>query len=91
MDKIKYTEEQVRFILDNYIKNENLCVKKTGHSLGSIKLMLQNIGATYGFVNFSEGNPMYTKIADEYREANHVFDKPMLKKSFCIRFGIIKG
>ncbi len=28
MEKIKYTEEQVRFILDNYIKNENLCVKK---------------------------------------------------------------
>ena len=55
MEKIKYTEEQVRFILDNYIKNENLCVKKTGHSLGSIKLMLQNIGATYGFVNFFRG------------------------------------
>lgn len=89
MKKIKYTECQVRFILDNYIKNENLCVSETGHSLGSIKLMLQNIGATYGFVNFSEGNPMYSKIADEYREANQIFDKPMSKKSFCIRFGII--
>ena len=88
--KIKYTEEQVRFILDNYIKNEKLCIRETGHSLGSIKLMLQNIGATYGFVNFSEGNPMYSKIADEYREVNHIFDKPMSKKSFCIRFGIIK-
>jgi hypothetical protein len=90
MIRIKYTEDQVRFILDNYIKNEKLCVRETGHSLGSIKLMLQNIGATYGFVNFSEGNPMYSKIADEYRELNQVFDKPMSKKSFCIRFGIIK-
>ncbi len=91
MEKVKYTEHQVRFILDNYIKNENLCVKETGHSLGSIKLMLQNIGATYGFLNFSEGNPMYTRIADEYREINQVLGLPMSKKSFCIRFGLIKS
>lgn len=52
MEKVKYSEKQIRFILDNYIKNENLCVKETGHSLGRIKLMLQNIGATYGFLNF---------------------------------------
>ena len=89
MSKIKYTEDQVRFILDNYIKDEALCVKETGHSLGSIKLMLQNIAATYGFVTVSEGNPMYTKIADEYRESNPVFGEPMSKKSFCTRFGII--
>lgn len=91
MEKVKYSEQQIRFILDNYIKNENLCVKETGHSLGSIKLMLQNIGATYGFLNFSNWNPMYTKIADEYREANQVLGKPMSEKSFCVRFGIIKG
>jgi len=90
MSKVKYTEEQVRFILDNYLKNEDLCVSQTGHSLGSIKLMLQNIAATYGLVNFSEGNPMYTSIANEYREKNKVFDKPMSKESFCKRFGIIK-
>lgn len=91
MEKVKYTEQQVRFILDNYLKNENLCVKETGHSLGSIKLMLQNIGASYGLLNFSVGNPMYTKIADEYRELNRVFGMPMSKKSFCIRFGLIKS
>lgn len=90
MDKVKYTEEQIRFILDNYIKNENLCVKESGHSLGSIKLMLQNIGATYGYLNFSIGNPMYTKVADEYREENQVLGKTMSEKSFCIRFGLIK-
>lgn len=84
-----YTEEQVRFILDNYIKNEDRCVRETGHSLGSIKLMLQNIAATYGLVNFGAGNPMYTKIADEYRENNPKFGKPMSKKSFFIRFSII--
>ena len=31
MGKVKYTEEHVRFILDNY-KNEDKCVKVTGHS-----------------------------------------------------------
>ena len=59
--------------------------------MGSIKLMLQNIGATYGFLNFSNGNPMYTKIADEYREANQVLGKPMSEKSFCVRFEIRNG
>ena len=28
---------------------------------------------------------------DEYREANQVLGMPMSKKSFCMRFGIIKG
>jgi hypothetical protein len=90
MTKVKYTEEHVRFILENYVKNEDLCVKETGHSSGSIKLLLQNIGATYGFLNFSEGNPMYSRIADEYRERNQVLGKAMSKKSFCTRFGVIK-
>ena len=85
-----YTEEQVRFILDNYIKNEDRCVRETGHSQGSIKLMLQNIAATYGLVNFGTGNPMYTRIADEYRENNPVFGETMSKRSFCMRFGVIK-
>ena len=85
-----YTEEQVRFILNNYIKNEDRCVRETGHSLGSIKLMLQNIAATYGLVNFGTSNPMYTKIADEYRENNPVFSETMSKRSFCMRFGVIK-
>ena len=83
-----YTEEQVRFILKNYINNEDHCVRKTGHSLGSIKLMLQNIAATYGLVNFGTGNPMYTRMADEYRENNPKFGKTMSKKSFCMKFGV---
>ena len=85
-----YTEEQVRFILNNYINNEDRCVRETGHSLGSINLMLQNIAATYGLINFGTGNPMYTRIADEYRENNPVFGETMSKRSFCMRFGVIK-
>ena len=88
--KEPYTEAQVRFILDNYINNEDRSVRETGHSLGSIKLMLQNIAATYGLVNFGTGNPMYTRIADEYRENNPVFGETMSKRSFCMRFGVIK-
>jgi hypothetical protein len=88
---MQYTEDQIRFILKNWINNEELCVKETGHSYSSIKLMLQNIGATYGFLNFSKGNPMYTRIADEFRSNNTVFGEPMSTKSFCLRFGIISG
>jgi len=40
---MKYTKEHVRFILNHYLKDEDLCVKESGHSLSSIKLMLQNI------------------------------------------------
>ena len=87
--KVKYTKDQIRFILDNWIKNEEICIKQTGHSRGSIKLMLQNIAATYGLVNFSEGNPVYSEVADEFRKNNKVFDEEMTKKSFCMRFGII--
>ena len=89
MEKVIYTEEHVRYILDNYIKNEDKCVKETGHSIGSIKLMLRNIAATYGFVKFTKGNPMYTRIADEFRHKNFVFGSPMTKESFCKRFSII--
>jgi hypothetical protein len=90
MGKVIYTEEHVRYILDNYIKNEDKCVKETGHGIGSIKLMLRNIAATYGFVKFSKGNPMYARIADEFRYENLVFGSPMSKESFCKRFSIIE-
>ena len=59
--KKPYTEDQIRYILENYVKKEDSCVRETGHSLGSIKLMLQNIAATYGLVNFGTGNPIRTK------------------------------
>ena len=90
MGKVLYTEEHVRYILDNYIKNEDKCVKETGHGIGSIKLMLRNIAATYGFVKFNKGNPMYTRIANEYRNENLVFGKTMSEESFCKRFSMIK-
>ena len=83
MGKVLYTEEHVRYILDNYIKNEDKCVKETGHGIGSIKLMLRNIAATYGFVNFNKRNPMYTRIANEYRNENLVHGKPCQKNHFA--------
>lgn len=86
-----YTRKHIRFILDNYINNESLCVKETGHSLSSIKLMLQNIGSSYGLVeNFSKGSALYTEVADEYRKDNLRFGEPMSKRLFCMKFGIIK-
>ena len=46
-------------------------------------------GVTEKHLFFENGNPMYTKIADEYRKSNLVFGEPISKKSFCMRFGII--
>jgi hypothetical protein len=45
--------------------------------------MLRNIAATYGFVNFNKGNPMYTRIANEYRNENLVHGKPCQKNHFA--------
>ena len=41
-NKVKYTREHIEFILKNYITNPELCVKETGHSKSSIKMMLGN-------------------------------------------------
>ena len=87
---VNYTKEHIRFILNNWTKDEKICIKETGHSYASIKLMLQNIGASYGYLNFSKGNPIYTELADEYRKNNLMFGEPMSKKSFCVRFGILQ-
>jgi hypothetical protein len=81
--------KQIRFILNNYIEDEQLCVRETGQSSSSIKAMFQNIAASYGFNKFSTGAKLYTELADEYREQNKIFGKTMTKKSFCLRFGVI--
>ena len=81
--------EQIRFILNNYLENEQLCVRETGQSSSSIKAMFQNIAASYGFNKFSTDAKLYTELADEYREQNKIFGKTMTKKSFCLRFGVI--
>ena len=83
---MEYTREHIKFIIDNYIKNEDLCVPETGHTLASIKLMIQNIVATYGFLDFSKGNPLYTEVADQLEKDNPVFGEPMIKRSFRVRF-----
>ena len=86
--KTEFSKDQVIFILENYLSDETLCVNKTGKSLDKIKLLLQYIGASYDFINFSKGIPMYSQLADAYREKNQLFGKAMTKKSFCMRFGI---
>ena len=41
-DRTLYTREHIEFILDNFRTNPQLCVKQTGHSMSSIKMMLGN-------------------------------------------------
>ena len=88
--KQRYNEMKVWYILNNYIHNEDKCVEVTGHSLASIRAMFRNIAYDYTGKGLKNGNPMYTRMADKYREENKVWGKPMTKKSFCVRFGIIK-
>ena len=87
-NKNLYTKETVRFILENYLKNSNKCVEVTGHSLHSIKCMLKNIAYDYGYtsIGLKNGNPMYTEVANEYRNEHLFFNEPMSKKRFIFKF-----
>ena len=88
----EYTDSVIKYLLGG-----------TGfrHSVNSIRFILLEIARDYGFeVNdigiklrrYSNRNvSRYTDIADEYRESNPEFGKPMSKKSFCKRFGLKKN
>ena len=41
-NKVKYTREHIEYILKNYRAYPEECVKETGHSISSIKMMLGN-------------------------------------------------
>lgn len=82
MDKVKYTEEQIKFILENYRMNPDLCVKKTGHSVSSIKMMLGNAVSRLSGNNTFLGSEMYAEVVKEYLESHPLFDKPMSIEKF---------
>jgi hypothetical protein len=82
MDKVKYTEEQIKFILENYRMKPELCVKETGHSVSSIKMMLGNAVSRLSGNNTFLGSEMYAEVVKEYLESHPVFDKPMSIEKF---------
>ena len=82
MDRVKYTEEQIRFILENYRKNPELYVKKTGHSVSIIKMMLGNAVSRLSGNNTFLGSEMYAEVVKEYLESHPLLDKPMSIEKF---------
>lgn len=81
-NKVAYTRDHIEFILENYRNNPGLCVKKTGHSDASIKMMLGNAIARLSGESTYLGSELYAEVVEEYLEANPLFNKPMSIEKF---------
>ena len=81
-EKVPYTRKQIEFILKNYRNNPELCVKETGHSLGSIKMMLGNAVARLSGDTTFLGSELYANVVKDYLKANPLFGKPMSIEKF---------
>lgn len=81
-EKVPYTRKQIEFILKNYRNNPELCVKETGHSLGSIKMMLGNAVARLSGDTTFLGSELYADVVKDYLKDNPSFDKPMSIEKF---------
>lgn len=80
--KIKYKREHIEFILQNYRNNPELCVKETGHSDSSIRMMLGNAVARLSGQNTFLGSELYAEVVKEYLESNPLYDRPMSLEKF---------
>ena len=80
--KIKYKREHIEFILKNYINNPELCVKETGHSHSSIRMMLGNAVSRLSGENTFLGSKLYAEVVKEYLEVNSLYDRPMSIEKF---------
>lgn len=84
--KIPYTTGHIEFILKNYRRDPDLCVKETGHSISSIKMMLGNAVSRLSGESTFLGNPMYAEVVQKYLDDNPSFGKPMSVKKFKALF-----
>jgi len=80
--KTKYTRKHIEFILENYRTNPELCVKTTGHSESSIKMMLGNAVSRLSGQKTFLGSELYALIVQEYLDAHPSFNKPMSIEKF---------
>ena len=85
-NKVKYTREHIEFILKNYITNPELCVRDTGHSKSSIKMMLGNAVSRLSGESTFMGAELYGEVVKEYLEANSRFGRPMSIEKFKMLF-----
>lgn len=85
-ERITYTKDHIEFILENYRTNPQLCVRETGHSMSSIKMMLGNAVSRLSGNDTYLGSELYAKVVQDYLERNTVFGKPMSIEKFKLLF-----
>jgi hypothetical protein len=85
-DRTPYTREHIEFILDNFRTNPQLCVKQTGHSMSSIKMMLGNAISRLSGNDTYLGAELYAEVVQDYLERNTAFGKPMSIEKFKLLF-----
>jgi hypothetical protein len=86
MENVKYTRSQIEFILENWRSDPELCVKVTGHSSASIKMMLGNAYQRLSGGSKFLGSELYAEVVQDYLEANPMFNKPMSIEKFKALF-----
>ena len=85
-NRVKYTRKHIEYILKNYRTDPEQCVRETGHSSSSIKMMLGNaVSRLSGNSNFL-GSEFYAEVVQEYLEDNPANGKPMTIKKFKMLF-----
>lgn len=85
-ERITYTKEHIEFILENYRTNPQLCVRETGHSISSIKMMLGNAVSRLSGNDTYLGSELYAEVVQDYLERNTAFGKPMSIEKFRLLF-----
>jgi hypothetical protein len=81
-NRVKYTREHIEFILKNYRTNPKLCIKETGHSDSSIRMMLGNAVSRLSGESTFLGSELYAEVINEYLMANPSYGKPMSIEKF---------
>jgi hypothetical protein len=84
--KVDYTRQHIEFILENFRKDPELCVKETGHSLSSIKMMLGNAVSRLSGEQTFLGSKLYAEVVQEYLESHPANNKPMTIEKFKLLF-----
>ncbi len=85
-ENVKYTRSQIEFILEHWRSNPELCVKETGHSSASIKMMLGNAYQRLSGGSKFLGSELYAEVVQDYLEANPIFNRPMSIEKFKALF-----
>lgn len=84
--KVEYTREHIEFILEHFRKDPDLCVKETGHSLSSIKMMLGNAVSRLSGEQSFLGSILYAEVVQEYLEAHPSNGRPMSIEKFKLLY-----